>query len=86
MDDMEGVNNGSKYSKIQGITEHLKSSTLQRESSTDKCRIISFMGLYHMLGVGVDHNIWGIKKVGELKDMSEYYLWMMKSEMNKKNR
>ena len=32
-----------------GNLEHLKSNTLQREFSADKCGIISFMGLYHML-------------------------------------
>lgn len=31
------------------ILEHLKSNTLQKEFGTDKCRIISFMELYHML-------------------------------------
>jgi hypothetical protein len=49
MDDMGCVTNERKCSKIQGILEHLKSNTLQKQFNTDTCRIITFMGLYLML-------------------------------------
>lgn len=57
IDDIEYVNNENKCGNIQGILEHLKSNTLQKELNTDKCRIIHFMELYHILYVGVDHKI-----------------------------
>lgn len=40
---------GANAARKQGILEHLKSNTLQRDFDADKCRIISFMRLYHIL-------------------------------------
>lgn len=40
---------GATAARYGESLEHLKSNTLQREFNADKRRIISFMGLYHML-------------------------------------